>query len=200
MSGAEIDRLGEPSIFVVLRRGEIVRVVLEQRGRVGHAGIEPRGVEIIADIVMRVDVLSRASFGVAVKPVPQVLQHADQRLVAEQRLDQIVVDAEQIEELGQVRRVPFAPQIAFRDADVAAFGEAPCETVAVDGHGSGGAGLGAAAADHAAVRQRHVQRAAPQPCREAECQTDKTGEVRHPLFDGVRGKNDDFRHDAGPSA
>src|SRR5215831_15087642 len=37
----QVDCLREPAIFVVLRRGEISRVILEQRRGIGHAGIEP---------------------------------------------------------------------------------------------------------------------------------------------------------------
>ena len=43
-----------------------------------------------------------------------------QRLVAEHRLDQVVIDTEQIEKLCQVGRVPFAVKVGFGYSDVAA--------------------------------------------------------------------------------
>src|SRR5581483_5414095 len=78
----QIDRLGEPAIFVVLCRGEIGRAVLEQRGRIGHARIEPCRVERVADVVMGKDVAARLAARVAVEPVAYDLQKAQQRLVA----------------------------------------------------------------------------------------------------------------------
>ena len=81
-------------------------------------------IERVADVVMGVDVAARLPPGVAVEPVAEHLDEAHQRLVAEHGLDQVVIDAEQVEELRQVRRVPFAAQIGFRDADVAAVEQA----------------------------------------------------------------------------
>ena len=120
LAGLEIDGLGKPAVFVVLRGGEVGGVLLEQRRGIGHARVEPCRIERVADVVMRVDVAARLPPGIAVEPVPDDLDKAHQWLAAQHRLDQVVIDAEQIEELGQVRRVPFAVQISFGDADVAA--------------------------------------------------------------------------------
>ena len=37
----QVDCLRQPAIFVLLRRGKVSRVILEQRRGIGHAGIEP---------------------------------------------------------------------------------------------------------------------------------------------------------------
>ena len=111
---------------------------------------------------MRVDVAARLPPGVAVEPVPDDLDEAHQRLAAEHRLHPVLVDAEQIEELRQVGRVPFAAQIGFGNADVAAVQQPRGKAVIVDLHGGGRARLDAAEPDRAAVGQRHVERAALQ--------------------------------------
>ena len=141
LAGLQIDRFGQPAVFVVLRRGQIGRVVLEQRRRIGHARIEPCRIERVADVVMRIDVAARLPPGIAVEPVPDDLDEAHQRLVAEHRLDQIVIDAEEIEELRQVRRIPFAVQIGLGDADVAAVEQPRRKAVIVERHRRGRARL-----------------------------------------------------------
>jgi hypothetical protein len=69
---------------------------------------------------MRINVAARLPLGVAVEPVANDLDEAHQRLVAEHRLNQVVIDAEEIEKLGQVRRIPLAVQISLGYSDVAA--------------------------------------------------------------------------------
>jgi hypothetical protein len=121
---AKIDGFGEAAIFVVLGCGEVRRAVLEQGGRIGHAGIEPRRIERVADVVVRIDVAAGLPPRVAVKPMPDELQRARERLRDEHRLHPVLIDAEQIEELRQIGRVPFAAQIGFCNPDVAAAQEA----------------------------------------------------------------------------
>ena len=135
--GLQIDRFGKPAVFVVLRGGEIGRAILEQARGIGHARIEPRRIERVADVVMRIDVAARLPPGVAIEPVPHDLDEANQRLAGHHRLHPVLVDAEQIEELRKIGRVPFAAQIGFRNADVAAAQQPRCKTVMVDIHGGG---------------------------------------------------------------
>ena len=110
---------------------------------------------------MRVDVAARLAPGVAVEPVPDDLDEAHQRLVDEHRLDQVVIDAEQIEKLRQIGRVPFAVQIGLGDADVAAVEQPRRKAVVVELHRRRRARLVPAQPDGAAVGQRHIERAAP---------------------------------------
>ena len=81
---------------------------------------------------MRVDVAARLPPGVAVEPVADDLDEAHQRLVAEHGLHQVVIDAEQIEKLRQVGRVPFAVQIGLGNADVAAVEQPRRKAVIVE--------------------------------------------------------------------
>jgi hypothetical protein len=111
---------------------------------------------------MRIDVLARLPFGIAVEPVPDDLDIAHQRIVGEHLLDQIVIDAEEIEKAGQVGRVPFAVQVGFGDADVAATEQPRCKTVIVERHRRGWARLDAAEPQDAAVGKGDVKGAAPQ--------------------------------------
>ena len=159
----QVDRFCKPAIFVGLRSGQIGGAVLEQGGGIGHARIEPGRIEGVADVVVGVNIAPRLPLGVPVEPVTDGLDGAHHRLAGECGLHPFLVDAEQIEELRQVRRVPFTAQIGFRNADVAAAQEPRGKTVVVDFHGGGRARPAAAQADHAAVGQRDVERAVLQP-------------------------------------
>ena len=61
--------------------------------------------------------------------------------------------------MRQVRRIPFAAQIGFRHADVAAAQQPRRETVIVDLHRGNRSRTIAAKPDHAAVGQGDVERA-----------------------------------------
>src|ERR1700730_7179559 len=124
---------------------------------------------------MRVDVAARLSLGVAIEPVPHHLDEAHQRLVAEHRLNEIVIDAKQIEELRQIRRVPLAAQIGFRDTDIAALEKARRKSVVVELHRSRRAGFESTEANRAAIGQGDVEGAAPEARTESERQADDPG-------------------------
>src|SRR6476660_4100359 len=67
LAGPEIDRFGKPAVLVGLGSGQIGRVVLEQGRRISHARIEPRRIERVANVVMRVDIAARLPPGVAIE-------------------------------------------------------------------------------------------------------------------------------------
>ncbi len=194
LAGLQVDRLGQPAIFVVLRGGQINRVVLEQRRGIGHAGVEPGRVKRIADVVMGIDVAPRLPPGVAIEPVADALDKAQQRLVAHHGLDQFMIDAEQIEELGQIGRVPFAMQIGFGDADVAAIEQPRRKAVIVQRHRCRRARLGAAHPDLAAVGEGDLQGAAAKFRTEAERQPDQAWQIRKQRLNIVGGQADHVRH------
>ena len=56
---------------------------------------------------MGVDVALAARFGVAVEPVTQQLQPADHRLVGQNLVDHLVIDAEQPQKFGEIGCIPF---------------------------------------------------------------------------------------------
>src|SRR5260370_4082335 len=111
---------------------------------------------------MRIDVAPRLALGVAIEPVPDHLDEPHQRLVAEHRLNEIVIDAEQIEELRQIRRIPLAAQIGFRDADIAALEKPRRKSVVVELHRSRKAGFEPPEANRAAIGQGDIEGAAPE--------------------------------------
>ncbi len=108
---------------------------------------------------MRIDVAARLPPGIAIEPVPDGLEGARQRVADQHGLHPVLIDAEQIEELREVGRVPFAAQIGFGDTDVAAAQQPRGKTVIVDLHHGGRARPVAAKADRAAVGKDHVERA-----------------------------------------
>ncbi len=143
---------------------------------------------------MGVDVAARLPLGVAVEPVADDLDETQQRLVAQHGLDQVVIDAEQIEELGQVGRVPFAVQIGFGDADVAAVEKPRRKAVIVKRHRRRRARLDAAEPDPAAVGQGDVEGAAPQLGAEAQRQPDQPRQVAQQRLNIFGGHADQIRH------
>ena len=91
--------------------------------------------------------------------MPDGLEGACQRVADQHGLHPVLVDAEQIEELREIGRVPFTAQIGFRNADVAAAQQPRGEAVVIDCHGCGGSGTVATQPDRTAVGQRYVERA-----------------------------------------
>jgi len=67
-------------------------------------------------------------------------------------LNEIVVDAEQIEELGQIRRVPFALQIGLGESDVAAVEKPRRKAIVVKRHTRRRTRLDAAEPQRTAIR------------------------------------------------
>lgn len=81
----------------------------EDRARIGHPGIEPLVVEIVAQIVMEIDVPARSAVGVAAKPVreaPRCLPWAARPRAPRQRR---AVAAEQFEQRHRIGARPFLP-------------------------------------------------------------------------------------------
>ena len=115
-------------------------------------------------------------------------------VATEHRLHPVLVDAEQIEELGQIGRVPFAAQIGLGNTDVAAAQEPRGEAVVVDFHGGGRARPVAAKPDRAAVSQGHVKRAMMQPRAKAERQPDQAGQFRKRRVYGFRCDRNQLGH------
>src|SRR5450631_3307722 len=83
---------------------------------------------------MRKDITPRLPSGIAVEPVPDRLQRAYQRAGDQHALHPVLIDAEQIEELRQIGRVPFALEISLGDADVAALQQSRGKSVTADFH------------------------------------------------------------------
>jgi len=143
---------------------------------------------------MRVDIAARLPPGIAIEPVLDNLDIAHQRIVAEHLLNKIVVDAEEIEKLRQVGRVPFAVQIGLGYSDVAAIQESRRKAVAVELHRRRRAGLEAAEPYRAAIGKRHVERAALQSRTETKRQPNHSGEVRKNFIHGIGGNRYQCRH------
>ena len=135
------------------------------------------GVLLSEVAIVLVGALSTVHSAASGPVLPQSLER-DLVSVLEHLLHEVVVDAPQIEKLRQVRGVPFALQIGFGNADVAAVEQPRCKTVIVKRHRRRRARLDAAQPQCAAVRQRDVERAASQPRAKAERQPDHFGKVR----------------------
>ena len=113
-------RIDDALVFALLRRVQRQAVVaIEQRARVGPAGVEPQLVEIVADIVMGMDVALAALAGIRPQPVPQAVPAARQRAAEQQLVQRCFVGERQAQQRRQVGRVDHAGRIGFGKADVA---------------------------------------------------------------------------------
>ena len=125
---------GKGGIFGALAAFQVSVGTQEQRRGIGHARIQPGGVKRIAKIVMGVDVAFRAGFGVAVQPVRNHLQEAHDWLALKQSGDHRLVGAKQFQKSRQIRAFPFATQIGFGNADIAAARQPPCKRHVMHDH------------------------------------------------------------------
>ena len=114
------------------------------------------------------------------------LDGSHHRLAGEHGLHPFLVDAEQIEELRQVRRVPFTAQIGFRNADVAAAQQARGKAEMVDFHGRGRSRTDAAQPDRAPIGQGYIERTAPELGADAKGEPDHAGEVGQQRIHSIR--------------
>ena len=151
-----------------LRRGQVLLVRLEQGRGIGHRSVEPLRIEGIAEVVMGVDVAARAGFGVAVHPMPEILPKSRQRGMGQHALDRIMVGRKDLQKLRDVRAVPFAADIGFRKADIAAADEAPSEGEGSHHQRALRPGLGSAEPQIASVGEYDSEDAALEPQRIAE--------------------------------
>ena len=100
-------------------------------GRIGHAGIEPETIELVAEIIMGGDVPTAAAPGVAVERMTK-LGPWQRRLQSLQGRHLRGTTRSGAEECMEVRRRPFSRQIAFGKAEIAAGQKAQHAAPAMD--------------------------------------------------------------------
>ena len=104
-----------PDIWRSARPRDRCRRAVEQRRRIGHGRVEPLLVERVAEIVMGVDVAARAAPACCGSASGGRAGAAGRAALPSSMLAITwLVDAEEFEEVGQVRAVPFAAQEGLR--------------------------------------------------------------------------------------
>src|SRR5215475_11446109 len=111
-----------------------------------------------------------------------------------------MIDAEQVEELREIRRLPIAIEIGFRDTDIATLEEPRREIVIFEHHAGGGRRFEAAQTNYTAVGQSDVKRTALQSRGEAKRQPYDAGQVGENVVDRVRGHRNQIRHSTSINA
>ena len=105
-----------------LRRFQGSRMTgVEQRAGICHGRIEPEPVEIVAQVVMGLDILARAGAGIAVEQVPDPIQGIADKGSVDRPLKRRAVAAEQLDQRRRIVDMPAAFHAGFRKTDVAAF-------------------------------------------------------------------------------
>src|SRR3569623_1321184 len=120
---------------------------------------------------MSEDVAFRLPPGVAVEPVAHMLEEARDGAIRQHRAAEVVIDAEHIKKLRQVRRVPIPPQVTLGNADVNGAENAPAELVIVDCHSGGWSIYCAATTLYATMGKGDGELAAAEPGCDAKRKT-----------------------------
>ena len=109
------------------------RVAIEQRRRVRHRRIEPQPVEVVAQVVVRDDVLARASLGVAAQQMLEPERELAPPLAVERELERALVEGDDGEQRDQVRAFPATVHVSLGERHVAAGHHVAAKLPVADG-------------------------------------------------------------------
>ena len=90
----------------------------EHARRVGHGVVQPHFVELVAEVVVVLDVLARAGLAVGLELVPQPGGEAPDRILLERAFVVRLVEVHHLQHAGEVGRVPAAIEIGLAKADL----------------------------------------------------------------------------------
>ena len=120
LPGLQIDHLQRPAHLGRLGGGHRAGLVAVEPGcGVVHGLIEPEPVEVVAQVVVGVDVLAAVGTCVAVHPVPHAQQCAADPVAVNDRLDFRPVRDEQLEQVCKVWCAPVARDVTLGKTYVA---------------------------------------------------------------------------------
>ncbi len=118
----ELQLVEHAGVFSGLRLFQRQRgVAVEQGAGVSHARVEPELIEGVADVVMRVDVVAASSAAVAAQKMADAVGQPAQQAAMQRAGDDLAVGHQQLEQRGQIGRVPGAAHPGFGKGDVAAL-------------------------------------------------------------------------------
>ncbi|MNT08478.1 hypothetical protein D3C86_1370800 [compost metagenome] len=109
---------------------------VENRRGIEHRGIEPLPVELVAKIVMRLDIAAAATSGVGIQPVCKPVDETHGQAAAHRPCKCLAILSGETDERCQVRRRPVIFDETFRKADIA-VDEQPADGPPVMQHENG---------------------------------------------------------------
>src|SRR6185437_3577181 len=102
VAGADAALRESPARLRTLRLDEVPRsVAVEPGAAVAHRRVEPLPVEVVAEVVMGVDVLLRAASRVAPQQVTRAVEERAPPRAVEHRLDLVAIGGEDLEQAGK---------------------------------------------------------------------------------------------------
>mmetsp|Transcript_3279 Transcript_3279/g.11504 ORF Transcript_3279/g.11504 Transcript_3279/m.11504 type:complete len:389 (+) Transcript_3279:216-1382(+) len=104
-----------------------------------HRRVQPQLVEVVAEVVVGVDVLAAAGAGVAMEQVTQAVQQAAPEAAVDQGLQRGAVADEQLQQGAQVAAAPVPGDEAFRETDVSRLQHRGADGPVRDAQGRAGA-------------------------------------------------------------
>ncbi len=150
VAGLQVQAVGHAAIFRQLAVGQLLMRLGKDRRGIGHGGVEPQAIEIVAQIVMVRDVAARSGPRVGPQQVPQPMPGAHDCEAAQRLRHGGLVARRQFDQRRQIRAVPVARQVGFGEPDIAAGEKAAHGARSFDPQGrmrprlGGGEGLGSA--------------------------------------------------------
>ena len=146
-------------VFAMLGRGQVVARRIDARA-VGHAVIQPQAIELIAQVVMRLDVATRPGLGVAVEEIERLGRHRLQPVAIDVAVQHVLVQQGDGQQGLEVGGVAPAVAIGFGHADVALGGQRGHHAPVMDDQMRVRAGMDAAKGMDGAIGRSDGQRAA----------------------------------------
>jgi hypothetical protein len=121
LAAAQAGPLRDDPVLVALGVGERLVGHLEHRARVGHRLVEEQPVELVAEVVVGLDVAPAPGTGVAARPVRQRLPEPEREAPPSIRQREgLAVERRHLEQGRQIRAGPQAVHVRLAGADVAA--------------------------------------------------------------------------------
>ena len=163
--------------FGVLGLGQVtLQIALEPGAGVIHARVKPELVEIVAQVVVGVDVAAAARAGVAVEQVAQAVGQPPPPAAIDQRFERVAVGHQQAQQVGQVGGAPVLGDIALGQANVARAQHCSKHPPVVQTH-AGVWVLATAQLQDLAIGQFQVQRAVLQALQQAQALACRSGHI-----------------------
>ena len=101
--GFDIGKLDKALVFIDLGLREVIIVIFEDGGGIGHGAIKPGTVEVISKVIMIGNVACRTSFIVTPEQVKELQPKTTHRIRPERNLQITVMHDRKLDQFRQVR-------------------------------------------------------------------------------------------------
>ena len=163
-AGRQAQLIENPYVLCLLGVGQrALRIAVEQRRRIAHRRVEPELIEVVAQIVVRDDVLARAPSRIAAQQVLEPECELPPPLTVEGKLQGALIEGDDGQQRVEIVGLPAAVHVRFGERDIAAGDDVAAEFPVADrqvglsrnGGARTGRGTGAEATGDAVRSRQH---------------------------------------------